>query len=284
MKKAKEYIYITIGFIIVALAGQLFLIPNNIAAGGVMGIAIIINHFIPILSVGLLMFILNIILLIIAFAKIGGKFGFKTIYASLGLSGSIWIFENLLPFKIALTDDLLLAAIFGTLFSGIGMGIVFNQNASTGGTDIIAKILNKVTHFDIGKSLLIVDFIVTLFAALTFNLEIGMYSLLSVIVNGFVIDSVIEGFNLCKQVLIISTKNDIINTFIIDELDRSSTLIQCLGGYTKKETYILYTVLNRKEFVKLRNYIKEVDSCAFITVSDAREVLGEGFKDIVSEN
>lgn len=283
MKKFKEYMLITIGVILVSLSLELFLAPNNIAAGGVSGIAIIINHFVPSLQIGLLMLIMNIILFIIAFIVIGNKFGGKTIYASLALSGIIWLMDKIGVSKYVITKDLLLATIFGTLISGIGMAIVFNQNASTGGTDILAKILNKFVHLDMGKALLSVDFIVVLFTLASFGAEVGMYALLAVIINGFIIDNVIEGLNSCKQIVVVSGKIDLIGKYIMDELDRGCTILQGRGGYTDKDSSILYTVLSRKQFIKLKTYIKEVDNRAFITVSEAHEVLGEGFKDIIEE-
>ncbi len=284
MKTIKEYTLITIGILLVAISIKFFLAPNKIAAGGISGAAIIINYFIPSLPIGLLMLIMDAILFVVAFIAIGNKFGAKTIYTSLSLSGTIWIMDRAMTPNIAITKNLMLASIFGTFISGIGLGIVLNQNASTGGTDILAKILNKFLHLDIGKSLLIVDFIITLFAAFSFGADAGMYALLAVIINGFVIDIVIEGLNVSKQIMVISTKNDIISKFIIEELERGCTILHGRGGYTKEDTYILYTVLGRKELVKLRNYIKEIDTKAFITVSDAHEVLGEGFKDIISDH
>ncbi|SKA87141.1 Uncharacterized membrane-anchored protein YitT, contains DUF161 and DUF2179 domains [Clostridium sp. USBA 49] len=283
MRKFKEYIFITIGFMLVALSLRLFLVPNKIAAGGVSGIAIILNSIFPFLNVGMIMLGIDAVLFIIAFAVIGNKFGAKSIYASLGISLTIWLTDNLKIFDKAITNDLLLASIFGTLLSGIGMAIVFNQNASTGGTDIIAKILNKFFHIDIGKAILIVDFIVTLFAGITFGTNIALYSLLCVIMNGFVIDNVIEGVNTCKEVIVVSTKIDEISNYIINELDRGCTIFKGKGGFTKKDTNILYTVLYRKQFIKLKKFIKDVDNKAFITVSETHEVLGEGFKDILGD-
>jgi len=283
MKKLKEYVIITIGSLIVALSIKLFLEPSKIAAGGVMGIAIILNEVFPMLSVGLLMTLLNSALFILAFSAIGGKFGAKTIYSSLGLSGMVWIMDHFFTFG-TITNNVLLATLFGTLLSGIGMGIVFNQNASTGGTDIIAKILNKFFHIDIGKSLLIVDLVITFFAGATLGADLGMFSLLSVIIQGFIIDMVIEGFNKCKQIMIISRENEKISKYIIEELNRGCTIFNGKGAYTGNDTFILYTVLSRNEFIKLRNYIKEVDDKAFISVSDAREVLGNGFNNIISED
>lgn len=279
MKKIKEFVLITLGDILVAMSIKFFLEPNRIAAGGTSGIAIIIHSFFNFLPVGVLMIAMDAVLFIIAMIVIGSKFGFKTLYASFCLSGSLILMDRFIPYG-AMTKNLLLAAIFGTFLSAIGMGIIFNQNASTGGTDIIAKIINKFLHIDIGKSLLLIDFVVTLFAGMTLGADIGMYSLLSVIINGFMIDFVIEGLNVCKQIMIISPKNKEISKFIIEELDRGCTVLQGKGGYTLNDTYILYTVLNRSEFIKLKQFIRSTDPKAFITVCDAREVLGEGFKDI----
>lgn len=284
MKTIREYAFITIGVLLVAASIEFFLAPNKIAAGGVSGIAIIVNNYIPKLQIGLIILILNIVLFIIGFIAIGNKFGSKTIYASLMLSGVIWVMDRILTAHVAITTNQLLASIFGTFLSGIGLGIVFNQNASTGGTDILAKILNKFIHVDIGKSLLVVDFIVTLFAGISFGAEAGMYALLSVILNGFVIDTVIEGLNISRQVFVISSKNDLISKFIIEELERGCTILHGRGGYSKEDTYILYTVLGRKEFIKLKGYIKEIDVKAFISITHAHEVLGEGFKDIIEDS
>lgn len=284
MKTVKEYVFITIGVLLVALSIEFFLAPNKIAAGGVTGIAIIVNSYIPKFKIGLVVLIMNIILLIIGFIGIGNKFGAKTIYSSLMLSAIIWMMDRVVTPNMTITTDQLLASIFGTLFSGIGLGIVFNQNASTGGTDILAKILNKFIHVDIGKSLLAVDFIVTLFAGISFGAEAGMYALLSVIINGFVIDTVIEGLNISRQIFVISEKNDLISKFIIEDLERGCTILHGRGGYSKEDTYILYTVLGRKEFIKLKGYIKEVDVKAFISITHAHEVLGEGFKDIIEDS
>lgn len=282
-KKIKEYALITLGFIIVAFGIKLFLEPNNIAGGGVMGIAIIVHHIMPKVSVGLLMTVLNIVLFVLAVAFVGGKFGAKTLYASLGLSGVVWLMDKF-PIFHSVTSNLMLATLFGTMICGVGMGIVFNQNASTGGTDILAKMVNKFFHIDIGKSLLLVDLAVTLFAGAALGADLGMYSLLSVIIGGFAIDSIIEGMNSCKQIMIISKESKDISKFIIDKLNRGCTMIDGKGGYTNNETRIIYTVLSRGEFIKLREFIKEIDKDAFITVSDAHEVLGEGFQDIIGED
>ncbi|GFR35670.1 YitT family protein [Thermobrachium celere] len=281
MKKAvKEYVLITLGIFLVAVGIYYFLVPSDLAAGGVSGLAIVINKFFPAIPVGLLMLGMNIVLFIIAFIVIGSNFGAKTIYSSLGLSAMIWCLEKIYPISQPIVDDLLLQLLFGILISGIGMGIVFNQNASTGGTDIIAKIINKFFHIDIGKSLLLSDFLITLAAGLTFGPKIGMYALLGVVINGLVIDNVIQGLNVCKQVTIISEKSEEIKKYIIEELGRGVTIYDGRGAYTGEKKEVLMTIISRKEFIRLREYIKELDKRAFISVSNVHEVLGEGFTEI----
>ena len=271
----KEFALITIGIFLVAISVVYFFEPNNIAAGGITGLAIVINHYIPFISIGPLVLMMDAILFIVALIVLGAKFGAKTIYSSFLLSTSMWIMQTFIPINI--TNDLILATIFGTLISAVGMAIVFNANASTGGTDIIAKILNKFFHIEIGKSLLIVDFLVTLLGAVTFGINIGLYGLLAVIINGVVIDNIIAGFKTKSEITIISEKNKEISKFILDDLERGCTFIKGIGGFTGKDTSILYTVLDRNEFIKLKNKIKEIDKNAFITVCEVHEVMGEGF-------
>ncbi len=278
-EKVREYILIFIGVFLVAISLEYFFIPNNIAAGGLTGLAIVINHYIPAISTGPLVFIMDLFLFIVGFIFLGKNFGVKTIVSSFSLAGMMTIIENYFEPQ-AVTNDLMLASIFGTLITAVGMAIVFNANSSTGGTDTIAKIMNKFFHIDIGKSLLAVDFIVTLLGAITFGINIGLYGLLSVIINGIAIDKFIEGFHACKEVTIISTKSDEISKFIMDELERGCTFLKGIGGFSGKDTCVLYAVLGRNEFIKLKQHISKVDPKAFITVGEVHEVMGEGFRNI----
>ncbi len=277
-KNIKEFALITIGILLVAISVVYFFEPNNIAAGGITGLAIVINHYIPFISIGPLVLMMDAVLFVIALIVLGAKFGAKTIYSSVLLSVSMWIMQTFIPINI--TNDLMLATIFGTLISAGGMAIVFNANASTGGTDIIAKILNKFFHIEIGKSLLMVDFLVTLLGAITFGINMGLYGLLSVIINGVVIDNIIAGFKTKSEITIISDKNKDISKFILNDLERGCTFIKGVGGFTGKDTALLYTVLDRSEFIKLKNKIREIDKNAFITVGEVHEVMGEGFMGI----
>lgn len=272
----KEYGIITIGVLLVAIAIEYFFAPNDIAAGGVSGLAVVITHYVPSLSVGSLTFIMNLFLFILAFIIVGGDFGFKTIYASFGLSFVLWFMDRFMHPE-ALTTDLMLATIFGTIITAIGLAIVFNINASTGGTDILAKILNKYTTFNMGIALLCVDFLVTLLGAITFGVDKGFYALLSVLINGPLIDKIIAFMNQKKQITIISSKNNEISSFIINELERGCTALAGAGVYSKEEKEIIYSVLNKKELDKVKEFIEKVDDEAFFTIGHIEEVQGKGF-------
>lgn len=278
-KTLKEYSLITIGIILVAISVEYFFAPNNLAAGGVTGLAIVLNSIFPKLSIGIITLVVNLILFAVAFVVIGGNFGAKTIFASVGLSIIMWVIESFLN-PVALSNDLFIATTFGTLISAFGMAIVFNNNSSTGGTDILAKILNKFFHMNIGIALLIVDFFITLAAAIIFGLDIGFYSMLSVIILGITVDRFIDGFNISKEVIIMSSKVDEISKFILQQLGRGCTYLRGEGAYTGKDIKVIYVVLGRNEFIKLKAYIKEIDPSAFISVRESYEVLGEGFSQI----
>ncbi|MBU3210321.1 YitT family protein [Clostridium algidicarnis] len=277
-ERVKELIFISIGNLMVASGMYFFLMPNNLATGGVNGLGLIINYYLPKFPVGALMMMMNLILFVVGFLIIGKAFGAKTIYTSLELSGMIWIMEKLWPLSGSLVNDMIIELIFGILMTGIGMGIIFYQNASTGGTDIIAKIINKIFNINMGVALLMSDFTITLMAGATFGLRIGMYALLGVIINSFVIDSVIEGFNICKEVVVISSSGDKVKKYIMDELERGITIYSANGGYTEETKEVITTVLDRREVIKLNKYIKGIDKDAFIIVRSVHEAIGEGFK------
>ena len=279
-KNIQEFLLITLGMIMVAAGLYFFLMPSNLAIGGANGLAIVINHWIPSISIGALMIIINIVLFILSFLIIGTGFGIKTVYAGIGTSVIVSIFEKTIPMNSTLTDDVILQLFFGVFISALGMGIVFNQNASTGGTDIIAKILNKFFGIELGKGVMLSDLIIITGAGIAFGFELGMYSLLGAIINCIVIDSTIEGMNLSKAVSIVSNSSNEIKDYIVEELERGATIYQAKGAYTGEEKDVIMTVVDRKDFIKLKNYIKEVDKNAFVTVNNVYEVLGDGFMDI----
>ncbi|MGE4572745.1 MAG: YitT family protein [Candidatus Izemoplasmatales bacterium] len=254
--------------------------PSNLATGGANGLAIVLNYFIPLLPVGVIMVFINIILFVIAFIVIGKGFGFKTIYASLAVSLLVFILEKVFPMESSLTGDILLELIFGIVITGVGMGIVFNQNASTGGTDISAKILHKFFHINLGKAVFLSDIVITVFSAFAFGINIAMYAMLGVLLNSFVIDYIIDGLNLRKEVTIISERFDEIKHYIIHTLDRSFTVYYGKGGYSDQDKKMILVIISKREFIRLRAFINELDSKAFLTVKNTHEVYGDGFSEL----
>lgn len=279
MKRFKEYILITIGFLLTAIAFEYFFFSNSIASGGVSGLALIMKEIFNI-DPGLVMIICNIVLFILAFIFLGGSFGIKSAYAAFGLSISMSIIEKFTT-PVAITDNLILATIFGSVIIALGAVIIFNQGASTGGTSIIAKLLSEYFNINIGVALLIVDSLIIILATFTFGIELGLFGLIGVYLSSTLIDKFIDGFSECKQVFIFTQKEELVSKYIIKDVDRGCTIFKGKGGYTKKENVVILTVLDRKQFIKLKKFMKTEDPTAFITVNEVSEVLGQGFRTLV---
>lgn len=281
MKKLREFFYITIGIILVSIGLEYFFFPNNIAAGGVSGFALVIQDAFNI-EAGTVMWICNIVLFIVAFIFIGGSFGTKSIYAAFGLSAILSAIEKL-GISYAVTDNLILATVFGSVFTALGGAIVFNQGASTGGTSITAKLLSKYLNMDIGKGLLTSDSFVIILAIYNFGVELGLFGLIAVYLSSSLIDKFIDGINSCKQVIVFTSNEEMVSKYIIKDIDRGCTVFDGRGGYTGNRNSVIFTVLDRRQFIKLKQFIKENDPKAFITVNEATEVLGKGFSNIIED-
>lgn len=274
MKKVKEYAIITLGIILVALSLEFFFFPNGIASGGISGLALILKDLFGI-STGTVMIISNIVLFIIAFIFLGGAYGVKSIYAAFSLS---FLLSGIEKFEVSgITDNPMLATIFGSAIIAMGSAMVFSQGASTGGTSIIASILSKYCNMDIGKGVLISDLVVIILAIYTFGIELGLFGLLSVYLAGNLIDKFIDGFNSCKQVYVFTDKEELIVEYIKNDIDRGCTVFKGKGGYSGKENTMILTVLDRKGFIKLKGFIRKNDPSAFITVNETSAVFGQGF-------
>lgn len=277
MKKIKEYLLTTIGIALTAIALEYFFFPSDIAAGGVSGIGLVINKLIG-LDTSIVVLVLNILLFILAFLVLGKSFGSKSIYATIMLSVFMWIIEKFFTPGV-LTENMFLASFFGSIILGMGAAIVFHQGASTGGTSIIAAIISKFTPIGIGISVLLTDSFVCILAISVFGVDKGLFGFFSVILIGLVIDKFIDGFNRCKQVFIITSKEKDIVNHIIKNIDRGCTVLNGNGGYTGSDVKIIYTVLSSNEFIALKKDVKEIDPEAFVTVNESTEVLGKGFTD-----
>lgn len=272
-----DYVGITIGSALLALSLSVFLIPNKIAAGGLSGLATIIYYWTG-LPVGTMTLLMNIPLFIAGVKIIGRSFGPRTIYGMILYSVFIDLFRPLVPI---LTKDLLLASIYGGVLGGFGLGIVFLSKGTTGGTDMIARLINHFTGLSIGQGLLLADGIVVLLAGIFFNAEVALYAAITIFINSKTIDLVQEGIDYKKAAFIISEESEQIKFNIMKELDRGVTVLRGEGGYTGKDKNVLYCIINRSELSKLKRMVYDLDRNAFMIISNVHEVLGEGFKDIV---
>lgn len=279
-KRITDFVLINLGLLLVGVGICLFKIPNHFATGGVSGLAIISTSFFPKIDVGPMMLIINIALIMVGYFFLGSDFGSKTVYSSFALSGIVWLFQKILPLNQPLTDDKLLELVYSIIFPAVGSAIVFNCNASTGGTDIVAKILSKYTKLNIGKTLLITDFLIALGAGAVFGVKIGLYSVLGLIIKAFMIDFVIEGLNISKQMIIISSKHQEIRDYIVNQLQRGATIYKAEGAFTQIQETVISTIVSRRQALKLRSFIRSIDSQAFITISNTSETIGKGFRNI----
>ena len=256
-----------------AIAFNVFLLPNQIASGGVSGISTILSQTLG-LEPAFVQWAFNIPLFIAGLLVLGMQFGMKTLVGTIFLPFVVFLTRNWAPW----TNDALLGAICGGIMVGIGLGIVFRGKASTGGTDLAAQIIHKYTHWSLGICVAVIDGLIVLSAALVFDIEKGLYALISLYATSKTIDLVQIGFPRSKLTLIITNKEPEVRHAILHELDRGVTRLSGLGGYTDDIRPILLCVVQQSEFTKLKQLVKLVDSRAFVIVTDATEVLGEGFK------
>jgi uncharacterized membrane-anchored protein YitT (DUF2179 family) len=273
MEKVMEYTYVLIGSALVALAFNLFLLPNRVASGGVSGISTIL-HAVLGWEPAYVQWSLNIPLFIAGVVLLGKQFGVKTLVGTLFLPFVVYLSNNLEP----ATNDPLLGSLFGGIGVGIGLGIVFRGKASTGGTDLAAQIIHKFTGLSLGTCVAIIDGLIVLTAAIVFDIERGLYALIALYVTSKTIDFVQVGFGNSKMTMIITNKEDEVRQAILHKIDRGVTKLSGYGGYTENERPVLMCVVEQSEFTKLKQLVKSIDASAFVVVMDAAEVLGEGFK------
>lgn len=271
-----QLIQIIIGTALVAISTSLFLLPNQLSSGGFSGIATIVYYLLKI-PLGTTVLVLNIPLFIISLIKNGKSFLLNAITGTIGLSFFLNIFEKLKP----ITTDRFLACIYGGIIAGIGTAIVLKVNASTGGTDLLTQIIKAYKpNVRISNLLVILDTLIVATNVLFFKeLEIGLYSAIAIYIMGKMLDIFFEGIDFAKIVYIISLKNEEIAKKIGDEIKRGSTSLYGKGMYKKQDREVLFCVASRSEVREIRKIVKDIDSNAFIVITNAREVFGEGFKE-----
>ncbi|MDF2873655.1 MAG: putative 5xTM rane YitT family [Sporomusa sp.] len=273
-KWLRDYLGIVLGTVITALALNIFLIPNKVAAGGTSGLATVLHHIFG-LPVGMTMLALDIPMFLISVKVLGARFGVNTLLGAGILAASI---DLTAPFVPVLTRDLLLNSIYGGVLAGVGMGIVFKFKGTTAGTDLAAALINKLTGISLGQALLGVDFFVIALAGVAFgSAELSLYALISLFVTTQIIDLVQEGPSAAKAFFIMSHSSDAVADAIMAELGRGVTLLAGRGAYTKAERDVVFCVVSTREVSHLKDLVYRIDREAFVIVADAHEVLGEGF-------
>ena len=278
-ERIQEYLLLTLGTALVSIGVYFFKFPNNFSMGGVSGLAVLLGELVhvPGLTPSVFNSIINILFLILGFIFLNRSFGFKTVYCSLLYAGLTQLFEILVPLSGPLTSNKMLEAFFAIILPALGSGILFNLNASTGGTDIAAMILKKFSGLDVGRALLISDIVIAAAALFIFDIETGLFSLLGLVLKSVLVDSVIESLNRRKSMTIITSKPDVAVAFITETLHRGATVWEGQGAYTQEKHWIVLTVLSRGQAVVLRRHLKEKDPGAFLLVSNSSEIFGKGF-------
>ncbi len=266
-----DFSIITFGAAIAAAAIFFFMLPSNVAVGSASALAMVLGNFIP-LPVSVLNLIINVVLLIIGFILIGPEFGAKTIYTSIMVPVFIGIFELLLPNFQSLTGDPLLDVLCYVLVVGIAMAILFSRNASSGGLDIVAKILSKYFRMDLGKAYSFTGIAVALSSIFFYDTKIVVLSVLGTYFGGIVVDHFIFGLNIKRRVCVISPKLDEIVDYIIHDLHSGATLNEITGAYDNTPRKEVITIVDKHEYRKLMDYIRRVDPKAFVTVYSVNDM------------
>ena len=277
--RSMDFLIMNIGLIIVAFASVVFKKPNHFAAGGINGLAIVIQYYFPVVSMGIIMLVLNILLLVIGFFIVDKSFIIKSIYGSIALSVFTWLIEISIPFNLPLTNQKFLELFYSVILAGIGSTLAFYKGASTGGTDILAMIIRKFFKVKLSVALLFVDISIALASGFVYGVEAMLYSIFGVIIKVFVMDGFLENIQISKIFTIIASDEDShkIQKFIVDKLGRGATVTEAKGAFTEDEKIITTTVLERGQSIYLQNFIREETPKAFVTITSSSQIIGRGF-------
>ena len=270
-KTIKEFAIISVGTAIVAAAVFFFMLPSHVSVGSGAALAMVLSNFIP-LSVSTITLIMNVGLLIIGFILIGPEFGAKTVYCSILMPVIMGVFEKIFPNFQSITQDPLLDVICYILVVGVGLAILFSRNASSGGLDIVAKIMNKYLKMDLGQAMSASGIIVALSSALCYDSKTVVLSLLGTYFGGMVVDHFIFGINIKRRVCVISNDLEPIIDFVLHELHSGATLNEIIGAYDRTPRMEMVTILDKNEYKQLMDYVRKIDPKAFVTVYSVSEM------------
>ena len=272
----RDYILITLGTLLQAIAIRLFLVPGHLVNGGISGLAQIINHYTN-FPIGVMIFLGNIPLLILGWRHLGGKrFAIRTVFAVISVAFFTDFLVLFLP-KDGLSSDLVLNALYGGVISGIGYGLVYRGQGTSGGTDILVRIINNWRSIPISQSYLITDSLIMLAGGLTYSWRNALYAIVMLFISGIAAETTMEGSNVIRTAIIITCYPEPVSQTILKDMERGVTTLDARGAYTGAERAMLYCVITRSEVALLKNLVREADPDAFIVIGQAHEVLGEGF-------
>ena len=271
----KNALYIAAGLLFTTLAYNLYLIPNSVVSGGFTGIGMLVNHFFPVIGVGTVNLCLNIPMFLISMNSLGWRFGIRSLLVMFLFS----LFIDIIPLPRA-TDDLLLAAVYGGVLSGLGFGLILRGSATTGGTDMLASVVHRfLPILRVSWGIFLFDGLIIVASIFVFDSQAAMYGLISAFITNFLVDLVLEGPNSAHSYFIISDKSEEIAAQVLKELDRGVTGFEAMGMYHHTRKKVLLCVVGRFETMRLRRVVFSVDPRAFVVANKASEVLGEGFKE-----
>lgn len=273
-----QFLLLNAGTLLVTFGVYFFKFPNNFSTGGVAGISIILTKYFPNLSASNFTSLFNIFLMIVGFLVFGKGFGLKTAYSTVMMSGVLELLDRVYPMTQPFTDEPLMELIFAVGLPAVGSAMLFNIDASTGGTDVVAMILKKFTSMKVGNALLVSDSIITLMAGVAYGMKVGMFSVLGLLIKSTLLDVVLESFHQCKYFTIVTKTPDIICDYIIRELNRSATRIPGKGAFAHEDETIVLTVMSRGQAVHLRRFIRQNSPKTFMMITNTSEIIGKGFR------
>ncbi len=269
----KEFIYITFAMLFISASVYFFLVPSGIVVGSISGLAMVLSQLLS-MPMSLITLILNAVLLVVGFLLIGKEFGAKTVYTSFLLPIFLWMFEKMFPFEGSITGNAVFDLAAYILMIALGQAMLFRVNASSGGLDIVAKVISKYTHMEIGKAVTLAGMVTAFTSIFVYDVGTLVVSILGTYANGQAIDYFIDGFNKKKKICILSNDYEVIKEHILNHMKRGVTLYKAQGGYEKTECTELVTIMTVNEYRQLLNYLQTANIEAFVTVSTINEVIG----------
>ena len=274
----RQFGWLNLGTVIMAVGVYFFKFPNHFTTGGVSGISILVANYLPHITTATLNLILNVALLIVGVVFLGSGFGVRTAYSAMFFSLLTLILEKAIPMDAPMTSQPLLELMFAVGLPAVGSALLFNADASSGGTDIIAMLVKKYSHMNIGLALAVVDLLVAIGACFAFGMETGLFSLFGLFLKSYMVDAVMDNLRTYKVFQIITENPDPICNFIMEKLHHSATITDAKGAFSHEKRQVIMTVINRSQAIRLQMFVRATDPHSFITITSSSEIVGKGFR------